>query len=486
VPSPRLKRWVTTVAFVSLVLAVGAVPSRADWQEPIDLSPVGTPSGVPCETGRPSVAASRDGSFLIAWQRKLDAQSNDNTLIEGRRIDRDGTVGPLLQLSDAPANLGTVATAVGPDGAGIVVWHRQPAGACGVAPGPILLDARRVGADGSMGPVTSVTEPSDKALDTSVVVHRSGDVTVAWVDQIGFDQAVLKVRQLPATGPPGPVSKLTPTLGTTEEVKLVVDQHDRTLAVWNQHGILQAQWLSPDGDPLPGVIDGTPVDDTSAELDVGIAANGQARVTWTRFSPSPIAILMRTIGADGTLGPIDVAADGQDRPLGGRVAVSPSGAAALVWFTSPSDPAAHDVAFGRTLSPTGALAPAVPLSGPGSGVDMMPHVSLADNGAAVAAWQRSLGETGVVEGASFSAGGAEGPATQLSQPAQIEPFPDLDGNPKGDAVAAWGQQTDGGNAMKIQAAQFCRSPGNGNPKRSPCRRAGKPSSSPGAGAARRR
>jgi hypothetical protein len=463
-----------------MVLAVGAAPARADWQEPVDLSPVGTPVGVPCETGRPSVAAaSRDGSFLVAWQRKLDAQSNDNTLIEGRRIDRDGTIGPLLQLSDTPANVGTVVAAMGPDGAGIVVWHRQPAGDCGEVPGPILLEARRVGADGALGPVTPVTEPSDKALDTAVAVHRSGDATVAWVDQIGFEQSVLKVRQLPAAGPPGPVFTLTPTLGTAEEVKLVIDQHDRTLVVWNEHGLLQAQRLSAAGDPLAGVIDMTRTTDTSADLDVGIAANGEARVTWTRFDPSPLAILTRTIGADDTLGPIDVVAGGggrpeDDRPVEARVAVNASGAAAVAWFTSPN--AAPDVVYGRTLSPSGAMTPPVPLSGPSAGSEMTPQVTLAANGAALATWQRDLGnDTGIVEAASFSAGGAEGPATQLSPPVGTVPFPDLAGTPRGDAVAAWGQETDGGNGMKIEAARFCSRPGNGSAKRPPCRAAGKPS-----------
>jgi hypothetical protein len=41
---------------------------------------------------------------------------------------------------------------MGRDGAGIVLWHQQPAGVCGLASGPILLQARRVGADGALGP----------------------------------------------------------------------------------------------------------------------------------------------------------------------------------------------------------------------------------------------------------------------------------------------------------------------------------------------
>ena len=100
---------------------------------------------------------------------------------------------------------------------------------------------------------------------------------------------------------------------------------------------------------------------------------------------------------------------------------------------------------------------------------MLPSVTLANNGAALATWQRSLGDTGIVEAASFSAGGAEGPATQLSQPSDTEQFPDLAGTAKGDAVAVWGQVTDNSNGAKIQAARFCRRPGNANGKHPPCR-----------------
>jgi hypothetical protein len=477
---------VVAIALMLMALAATAVPARADWQAPFDLSPVGSPEGPPCETGRPSVAAARDGSFLVAWQRKLDDQSDENTVIEARRIGPDGTPGPLLRLSDTPGNLGSVEAAVGRDGAGVVIWHRLPGGACGRTEGPITLVARRVGADGDMGPLIPVSEPSDKSLTAAVVMHRSGDATVAWVDQLALAQSQLKVRRLPAEGAPGPVWPLTPTLGQAQEVKLVVDQRNRTLVVWNQHGQLQAQRLSPAGEPLPGVIDVTSEDDTSAELDLGIAASGEARVSWVRFSPEPIAVLTRTIAPDGALGPIDEIASGEDRPVGARVAVNASGAAALVWFTSPPSAGASDFVFGRTISPAGRLAPAVTLSGPGQPVDMTPSVTLANNGAALATWQRNLGGTGVVEAARFSAAGAEGAATPLSQASPYLLSPDLAGNPRGDALAAWGQGTDDDDGVRIQAARFCRRPGKLHPRRPPCRRTGRPPSPPGASNARNR
>jgi hypothetical protein len=247
------------------------------------------------------------------------------------------------------------------------------------------------------------------------------------------------------------VLSLTPTAGQAEDAPVVVvDQRDRALVLWNQHGQLEAQRLSPAGDPVGGIIDVTPSGETNAEIDAGIAANGEARVVWNHFEPAPVTVLTRTIAADGTVGPIAQVA-GDDSPAEPRVAVTASGAAAFAWFTT-----APVVAFGRTLGPSGAIGPAVPLSQTGTGGQMLPTVALANNGQAVAAWQRSLGNTGIVEGAAFSAGGAAGPATQLSQPAASEAFPDLAGNPKGDAVVAWGQETDGGTGMTVQAARFCR------------------------------
>lgn len=80
----------------------------------------------------------------------------------------------------------------------------------------------------------------------------------------------------------------------------------------------------------------------------------------------------------------------------------------------------------------------------------------------LATWQRNLGGTGVVEGAQFSAAGDGGPATPLSQPSPVLSFPDMAGNAKGNAVAAWGDGTADGTSATIKAAQFCHRPAHAN------------------------
>src|SRR3954447_16039037 len=216
-PSPTA-RPLLAIALASIGLGVLAIPASARWTPPVDLSTAGSIAHPPCHTGQPSVAAAPDGSYLVAWQRRVDDDGGPRTVMEGRRIASDGTPGPLLALSEGLGNVDDALVAVGPDGAGIVVWHELPGGECGRTSGPILLQARRVGADGALGQVTPVAEPPDKALRAAVTMHASGDATVAWIDQPSLSGAHANVRQLPLGGPPGPVSQLTPTLGVTQDV----------------------------------------------------------------------------------------------------------------------------------------------------------------------------------------------------------------------------------------------------------------------------
>jgi hypothetical protein len=134
-------------------------------------------------------------------------------------------------------------------------------------------------------------------------------------------------------------------------------------------------------------------------------------VTWVRFFPLPISILTGTLALDGTLGPIDQVAGGADRPGGAEggsqrarrvragVVHEPGGRRARLCLR------AHDLLLG------GAGADRHPV-GNRRGFEMQPTVALANNGVALAVWQRALATTGVVEGAAFSAAGAVGPATQ--------------------------------------------------------------------------
>jgi hypothetical protein len=465
-----------TIAFAVLAFAA---PAAADWQPAVDLAPPGSPDGAPCETGSPSVAAAPDGSFLVAWLRRLDADTEGTTVVEARRIAADGTPGPLLRLTDTPGNYDAVTAAIGPDGAGIVIWHHLPVGVCGNVAGPIPLESRRVGADSALGPMVPVSDGTDKALLADVVVHPSGVATVGWTHQISSFTSQVKVRQLPVSGPPGPVSILSPALEQSQEVKLAVDPQDRTLVVWNEHGQLQTQRLAPDGTPQPPVTNLTPVDDTSSEPDVGIDASGRARLVWVRFGPQPITVLTRTIAIDGSLSdPVELAS-GADKPVVPRLAINASGATAFAWFTSPEQ--GSDFAYGRILHANGALAPPVTLSGPGAGVDMLPTVNLDADGNALSVWQRNLGGKGVVEAVQFSDDDIDSEVKRLSNDSLNLLQPDMDGNPGGGAFAAWAEDAPDGENVIVKGARFVPPPRPANDV-SASSPTGGPSTTSGAGA----
>ncbi|MQA74532.1 MAG: hypothetical protein GEU88_09375 [Solirubrobacterales bacterium] len=441
---------IRALAAIGAILACGAsaAPASAGWEEPIDLSPVGE-----LTNGNPSVAAAPDGSFLAAWPRALPGRPTTDRVVEARWIDATGAPGPLLTLTGAAGQVINPHVAVGPGGGALVIWNRV------VAPEQIAVEARRIGADGELGEPITVTPTGERALSTALAIDDSGDATVAWNNQLDdVGQADLRVRRLPADGPPGQVLTLTPADGQVEEMAVAIDPQQRPLLVWSQFGRLQAQRLSATGEPLPGVIDLTPQADTSAGPGLGIDANGVARVSWARVSQAPIVVFTRTLAADGTLGAIESVSPTDENSVAPSLAVDGTGAAALAWQDTPpgTDPI---TVRGGAILPGGALGPRLPLSGPSAGGSMNPRIGIDARGVATAVWQRNLdGNSGFVEAARFSSAGAQGGATMLSEPAEELPNPDVAVTAAGPALVVWGQQTPDGNGIRTQAARFVPAP----------------------------
>jgi len=443
-------RAVTTAVGVVVAWGMVTVPAagRGDrvggpWRPPVDLSPVGNFS-----TRDPAVAAGPDGSFVAVWQRALPDRPARDRVIEARRIDRQGALGPLLVLTPTDGEVENAHVTIGADGRAVAIWHRI------VAPLQIALEARQIGSDGALGPLITVSDPGERALSSAVVVGPAGDATIAWNHQLDDFRAVLRVRRLAADGSLGPVFTLTPADEQVQEVAVTIDRGARPLVVWNQHGVIQAQRLFPTGEPMPDMLVLSPEDDTSAQLSVGMDARGVARVAWARFSGSEhIVVVTRTIAPDGTLGaPQDVSPANQSS-VSPRLAVNEAGASAVVWqWNTPGiEP---EFVQGCAISETGVLSPVLTLSGPSiSGANMLPVVGIDARGMATAVWQRSLGDTGVVDAARFAFPGIRGVTTTLSEPASEQPLPAVAVTAEGRALAVWGQETSDGNGVRIQAAR---------------------------------
>src|SRR4051812_45906102 len=151
--SAALRRVVIALAAV-VVLGIAAAPATADWSKPFAL----TSPAAPFTFGDPpSVAVEPDGSFLTAWVQSLPGPKSDAN-IDARTVDANGTLGPVLKLTKTHGDVRNPRIAIAPDGGATVLWNRN------VAPQQIALEARRISSDGSLGPVITVSEPNERAL----------------------------------------------------------------------------------------------------------------------------------------------------------------------------------------------------------------------------------------------------------------------------------------------------------------------------------
>lgn len=432
--------------------AANAAPAAAGWGQPFHVSSLGDYF----QPSRPDVAAAPDGSYLAAWQRVLPASGNSE-VIEAAWVDASGTPGPPLRLTPTAGNVTNPQLAVGAGGNAIAIWNRV------VAPQQIAVESRRIARDGRLGPVVTVSEPKDRSLRTAVAIDSAGTATVGWIHQI-IDSAVLKVRTLPASGPPGPVHNLTDlSSGATSEVAIAVGADRRPLVVYKHFATIEAQKLSATGQPLPGILVLSHEDDSPFDPEVGMDANGVARVSWDSLAPAPFPAFSRTVAPSGALGDTVLVSPAGRNAVGPDLAVNAGGAAALVWQDTPQTGPPPTVQ-GGTILPDGTLGAQLPLSDPSSTGGMDPRIAIDADGVATSVWARGTGGALVAEAARFSSGGAQGRVAELSDPASgVDPLPDVASSPGGRVLAIWVQDTPDHHSVRIDGALFTGGPAHAPP-----------------------
>jgi hypothetical protein len=425
------------VVVTTVLTLAAAAPAAAEWSKPFAISS----STAPYTFGYgPALGVAPDGSFLAVWLHSLPGKQS-NGFIEARRIDANGNLGPVLTLTSTNGDVRIPRIAISPDADAIVIWKR-------ITPQHSAIEARRLHADGTLGPVITVSEPGDREVVSALAVDSHGNATVAWANQV-FDSSVLKVRRISATDELGPVHTLTKTIdGLIGGVATAVGPDNRPLIVYDQFGQIRAQRLSASGDPLPGVMQLSATDDTSSFPQALSDASSVVRVIWGRSDPMPQAVSTRTVEPDGTLGATEGVTDASDPSL----ALDSAGVASIASVRT-TDSLSH--VLGSTISPDSGSLGAFTLSAPSLSGDMGPQVGIDAQGASVAVWQRNLGRDGsVAEAARFSDSGLLDGARALSQPSQLAPTPHVAVNPAGRALVAWWQGAPDSTTVRAKAALF--------------------------------
>lgn len=165
------------LAFACLMMLA---PSSADagWSAPV------TVSGAGSNTSQTRLAGGESGESWVIWKRDVGGFD----VIQGTRVQPDGSQGPILTLSDPAANATDPVISTRADGSAVIGWLDTSA-----ADDTVVTVA--VSADGTVGPRTSrsVSAAGQPARDIAIAVADDGSAGVAWTRYDGSDWVVQAV-----------------------------------------------------------------------------------------------------------------------------------------------------------------------------------------------------------------------------------------------------------------------------------------------------
>ena len=331
-------------------------PSRVQARS---LSPAGTLGAIISlsATGRrahdPQVAVDAVGNAVVVWVQ--------GDRVQTRSLSARGELGPAVTLSAGGAAVHYAQVAMSADGDAVFVWDRATR-AKGV------VQARVRSASATLGPLLTLSARGQRAIHPRLAVAAGGHAMATWTRSANRRRNAghrVQARSFSVGG----------KLGTILNVSGVEPGPSDDL---------------PDDPGLPYV---------GASTHATLLADGTAVFTWLRVGSPNRRLLMRTRSPAGRWGPILTRLVGRSA-VSAQVAFGPDGDGILAWQRLDGPPFdgsnAHVVV--RSLSAEGTLGPTVTLSPPGGNVDV-PRVAVAANGSAIVVWRRGEGDRLWVQGA---------------------------------------------------------------------------------------
>lgn len=216
-------------------------------------------------------------------------------VIAARARDGGGALGPrtVLDPGTGPLQVGDVATAVAPDGSGVVVWGRDDFRGSFDGPNTYEVHAAVRGADGRWRPsvtLARVTGVPQGTLRVAAAADAAGRLTAAWTlpqdDRPGrvSDIAATQVAQAPAGGAFGRPQTLVPHGQDTERPVLAIARDGHALLAAPHNGAIEL--FDRDVPDAPWTLRQRLLDERDGPGDlhdpaVAIRDGGGAVVAWT-------------------------------------------------------------------------------------------------------------------------------------------------------------------------------------------------------------
>jgi hypothetical protein len=218
----------------------------------------------------PQLAIDSQDRATVVWHRNVGA----HTRVQARRIDADGTLGPIILLSAAGQSASFPHVAVDPQDRATAVWYRSdgthqrvqslrfpgsevsqtlsPPGGDAIVPRVAIdpqgratvvwlrsdgsswrVQSRQLGADGVPTAVRTLSAAGEDAFSPRVAVDARGRASAVWSRSDGDNLRVQSVR-LRANGVPGAVGTLSAAGRPAELAEVAIDPLDRPIVVWQR------------------------------------------------------------------------------------------------------------------------------------------------------------------------------------------------------------------------------------------------------------
>ena len=321
---------------------------------------------------------------------------------------------------------------VGVDAAGdyLVVWRDED---------EFSLKVRRVGADGALGVVQTLSNPAQGQVGAfDLDVADDGAAIVVWV-QGPFDMQTTRARVVNADDTLLALDTLSADPRASKP-SVSVDASGQGVAAWQRRkaGVnrIEARKINTAGEKsgLYLLSDGPPA---SVNPDVAARPGGDAIVAYTNKSPAqPLARIVPVAGAPGPEIELDVGAEAGIEP---QAVARPDGSFVVAYVQGVAGP--NEALIMRTVSAGGVASNAVTFSDPGADADT-PGLGVAADGTTTIVWRyrSGPGEPFQAQLRRLAPDDALGPVV----PGISDPVAELNGlalavDPSGVAVATWAQ-----------------------------------------------
>jgi hypothetical protein len=372
----------------------------------------------------PQVAVDAGGDAVVVWEDRTGGVRR----VKARTRSAAGALGPILTLSDPSNGAENPKVALDAEGDALIVWSWYDGSKSRV-------HARALSAAGALGPLKTISLTTQTSGSARVAFDGDGTALIAWIAYDGTYPRIL-ARTRSAAGVLGPVRYLSAAGESARNPQVAVNPNGFAVVVWERFA--GAKWQVQARTRVAGafrpIVTLSAAGQDASNVQVALGAAGDAVVLWRHYVGGRVQTRTRS-RSTGVYGPIQTLADnsvGYDP----QVALDADGDAVFVW--TGADGSNYGIKA-RRRSAAGALGPVLTFSPAGQHA-ATPQVAIDGGGNVVIVWANNIpgNPTQHILARTRSAAGALGPVQTLSATTgQNAAYPEVALSPGGLAVVVW-------------------------------------------------